>query len=366
MTVLNGSQIIERLRAGSLIIDPLFEDSQVGSASFELRLSPQYREFVSRIAAKGDVDVSVGISRIRDAIARTVGDPLKSIGWGDEIILRRGRGIIAATAGYVRIPADLQGCVFPHPGLARLGLSQSPTIVHPGFQGRITVAIHNLGSSSTVLCTGSRIAELVFSEVPASGGDDDARSVPAELSEVKRIYSERIASSEGQARSAAHFRDLVANLAEASDHHKGPILEKLVQDLLLGITGIKIIKANARLASEEIDLIIQNDSGIGFWRHLGSPIAVECKNWSRKVGAREVSVVFENLESLSPDAKTAILVAPNGISGNHYRDAVLKIREKRQRGRYLLLLDMADLRELATGVPVTELLDRKYGQLFLI
>ncbi|MGB8060966.1 MAG: restriction endonuclease [Candidatus Sulfotelmatobacter sp.] len=364
--MLNRPQIVERLRAGNLIIDPLVEDSQIGSGSFELRLSPQFREFVSRAAAKGDADIGVGMSRIRDAVARAVGGPRKAIGWGDEIVLRRGRGIIAVTAEYVRIPGDLQGCVFPLAGLTRLGLNQAPSILHPGFQGRITLAIHNLGSASISLRTGTRIAEVAFSEVASSSSGDDARSVPEELSKVRRVFSERIANSEDHPPSSEHFRDLVASLTNASDRDKGRILEKVVRDLFLGITGIKIVKANARLASEEIDLIIQNDNGSGFWQHLGSPIIVECKNWSRKIGAREISVVFENLESLSPDAKTAILVAPNGISGTHYRDALLKIREKRQRGRYLLRLDIADLQELSTGTLVTELLDKKYGELFLI
>jgi dCTP deaminase len=364
--VLDRSQIIARLRAGSLIVDPLVEDSQIGDASLDLRLSPQFREFVSPVSAKGDKDIAVGISRIRDALAHVVRGPKKAIGWGDEIVLPRGRGILAATAEYVRIPPDLQGCVFPGAGLTRLALRQVPITLDPGFQGRIALTIHNLSSAATALRTGSRIAELAFSQVTFPDSRSDAPSALAELAEVKRVFSERIAQSEIRPNPSSHIRGLLTELSNSNDRHKGKILEQLVQALFVGIDGIKIVKANARLASEEIDLIIQNDSGSGFWRHLGSPITVECKNWSGKVGAREMSVVFENLESLSPDAKTAILVAPNGVSGTAHRDGILKIREKRQRGRYLLLLEMADLQQVANGTPLSELLDKKYGELFLI
>jgi hypothetical protein len=49
---------------------------------------------------------------------------------------------------------------------------------------------------------------------------------------------------------------------------------------------------------------------------------------------------------MSPDAKTGILVSPKGITGDSTRDAALKIREARQRGRYILVFDRDDLREI--------------------
>ena len=96
-------------------------------------------------------------------------------------------------------------------------------------------------------------------------------------------------------------------------------------DLFTSLDGLHILRRNARLRAEELDLVIKNDLTTGFWRIAGSPLIVECKNWSGKVGAREISVLVDKLQALSPDAKTGILVALNAVTGDSYSDAMLKI-----------------------------------------
>jgi Restriction endonuclease len=98
----------------------------------------------------------------------------------------------------------------------------------------------------------------------------------------------------------------------------------------------------------------------------GSPIIVECKNWTEKVGAREIGVLLDKLHSVSPDAKAGILVAPNGITGDSYSDAVLKIREARQRGRYILVLDLKDLEDIAKGMSLSDVVQKKFDVTILI
>jgi hypothetical protein len=147
---------------------------------------------------------------------------------------------------------------------------------------------------------------------------------------------------------------------------KGPLLEALMEELFAGVEGLSVVKRNARLRAEEIDLIVKSSLGNGFWQIAGSPILVECKNRSGKTGAREISVLVDKLQAISPDAKTGILVAPNGITGDSTRDAVLKIREARQRGRYILVFDREDLRQMVEGAPLEDIIERKYEQLLLI
>ena len=134
----------------------------------------------------------------------------------------------------------------------------------------------------------------------------------------------------------------------------------------LDFTKTQILKRNARLRAEELDLVIKNDLTTGFWRLAGSPIIVECKNWAEKVGAPEISLLLDKLQAIGPDAKTGILVALNGITGNSYADAVLKVREARQRGRYILVLDHHDLQEIADGMSLTHVVEKKYGETILI
>jgi Holliday junction resolvase-like predicted endonuclease len=76
---------------------------------------------------------------------------------------------------------------------------------------------------------------------------------------------------------------------------KGPLLEALMEELFAGVEGLSVVKRNARLRAEEIDLIVKNNLGNGFWQIAGSPILVECKNRSGKTGAREISVLVDKL-----------------------------------------------------------------------
>ena len=153
---------------------------------------------------------------------------------------------------------------------------------------------------------------------------------------------------------------------QESGFQKGKALESLAVEIFKSIKGLKILKVNARLRAEELDLLLKNDITVGFWRAAGSPIVVECKNWSKKVGAREVSVLSEKMDSLGPKVSTGILIAPNGITGNSYHDAVLKVREKRQHGHEIIILDKTDLEEIAQGVHPVKVIDRKWDKLWEI
>ena len=76
--------------------------------------------------------------------------------------------------------------------------------------------------------------------------------------------------------------------------------------------------------------------------------------------------MLEKLQALSPDAKTGILVALNGVTGTGYSDAILKIREARQRGRYVLILNGNDLQKIAEGASLSSIIEKKYDETILI
>ena len=201
----------------------------------------------------------------------------------------------------------------------------------------------------------------------AVGGESVRES--AEQSEID-ILKVRL-SDEGAELEAGADRKKIAELVTialdiaSGSNEKGKALEEFGSYIFASAKGVSIIKRDARLAAEEIDLIIRNNASIGFWRHAGPVIAVECKNWSSRVGAKEISVFAANLATLGPDAKTGILIAPNGISGDSYSDAVLKIREQRMAGKNILVIERADLESLANGEYLTDLLERKHGELYL-
>lgn len=159
-----------------------------------------------------------------------------------------------------------------------------------------------------------------------------------------------------------HLKQALAADARA----KGPLLESFVERICGMIDGVRILKANARLRSEEIDLLLHNDSRSGVWQHLGSPIVVECKNWKARVSAKEVGAAADKLESLGPAARTVLLVAPLGITGKGRNDARLKLREYRQRGKVVLVLTEEHLGQIAEGAHPSDVIQRVFDQIWLI
>ena len=72
-------------------------------------------------------------------------------------------------------------------------------------------------------------------------------------------------------------------------HEKGKLFEELFA-LLIQIDGSFILcERNVKTKSEEIDIVIQSGTTSPFWSRVSSPlILLECKNWTNKVGAKEV------------------------------------------------------------------------------
>jgi ActR/RegA family two-component response regulator len=79
-----------------------------------------------------------------------------------------------------------------------------------------------------------------------------------------------------------------AVLAESDPHRKGALLEELMVLLFGSIPGFRDIWKNRKNPLEEIDLVIRNESKDPLWQNEGYYILVECKHWTRPVGAREL------------------------------------------------------------------------------
>ena len=147
-----------------------------------------------------------------------------------------------------------------------------------------------------------------------------------------------------------------------TNKEKKDTLENLADFLFRSIKGIEVIDKNIRTSAEEIDLLLKNESGHIFWSQLGSPLLVECKNWNKKIGTDEVVIFKDKLETQG--VKVGILIAVKGITGTKKKDAVLKIREYKQRGFRIVLLTGEDIEDICDGVNPTDKLQEKYYDLF--
>ena len=161
---------------------------------------------------------------------------------------------------------------------------------------------------------------------------------------------------------------VLASLCDGAFHaaSDGTALEKLVAALVEVCDGFRLYRTRARLAAEEIDLLVANDLNRGFWKVAGSPFLIECKDAARPIGAREISVLSDKITTMGPDTRTGVLVATNGITGDRGRDAVLKTREKRQAGQYLLVLDKSDIDRCVAGESLSTAIERRYLELLTL
>lgn len=153
--------------------------------------------------------------------------------------------------------------------------------------------------------------------------------------------------------------------SEDDSQEKGDLLEELMERIFEQlIPDTNVLDTNVRTASEEIDLILRNREITFPWKTLGTPIQVECKNWSSAAGTNIVKVLKGDMESIGPMCKTGILVSWEGISdGNPRRDAAQKIREYRQKNIKILVLDKDDISELVETGDAKRIFEEKHKEL---
>lgn len=361
---LSDISIADYLSRDTLGIDPPPDADQYGSVAIDLRLGNQFLQLPSN-----DTVDEIDLANPYPLPLSRAPSRLETVLVGETLSVAPAAAWSATTLEFIRMPHNLVGFLFPQSGLERVGLSVSAGMIHPTFQGRLSLTFRNNNTVPITVHPGLRVVRLCLAILDnasartyALGPDQLSKEIndwKTSLEEFEQKSSVTVPSSPSLA------KQLLAVLS-AERIGKGRALEELMADMFTRVDGLEILKRNARLKAEELDLVVKNNLTTGFWRIAGSPLIVECKNWSAKVGAREISVLVDKLQSLSPDARVGILVAVNGITGDSYRDAMLKVREARQRGQYILVLERKDLEEIATGAQLSKVIERKYDETLLI
>lgn len=151
--------------------------------------------------------------------------------------------------------------------------------------------------------------------------------------------------------------------AQTNDEKKHS-LEYLAEFIFGTIRGLEVIDRDLRTSAEEIDRLVRNESDEPFWRDLGNPIFIECKNWEKPVSAATIRDIKGKMESRN--VKTTFLFAKNGITGGKYKDARLEIRQALSKGIFLIVLSWDDLEDISQGKLPLEKLREAYETLYRI
>ncbi|MBB6647521.1 dCTP deaminase [Halobellus ruber] len=157
--ILSDDDILARLEAGDLVVDPLDDiEMQVQPASVDLRLGEEFLEFqranISCIHPNREAEIS-------EYVEETV------VPEGEEFILHPGDFVLGTTKERVEIPDDLVAHVEGRSSLGRLAIVVHATagLADPGYEGQITLELSNLGTAPVALTPGMRISQLTFTEL---------------------------------------------------------------------------------------------------------------------------------------------------------------------------------------------------------
>ena len=136
-----------------LVVCPMLDTGQIGSASIDLRLGTEFME----------------VQRTQQGVR----DPFSvhdeqgfNVAFGNQLIIHPGQFLLGSTLEYLRVPRQLAGQVLNRSSWARNGLLVATAAsVHPGFTGALTLELVNGGTVPLKLVTGTRICQLVLWEL---------------------------------------------------------------------------------------------------------------------------------------------------------------------------------------------------------
>lgn len=164
MAILSDKTIKEYLEEGKIVIDPLKDEQQIQPSSVDMRLSDEFKVF--KVIRKPYID-----PKDEEDIAEYMES--STVPEGEAFIIHPNEFALATTQEYVKVPDDLVARVEGRSSMGRLGVTMHVTAgyVDPGFEGRITLEISNIGAMPVALYPGQRVCQLVF----------ETMTTPAEL-----------------------------------------------------------------------------------------------------------------------------------------------------------------------------------------
>jgi hypothetical protein len=124
-------------------------------------------------------------------------------------------------------------------------------------------------------------------------------------------------------------------------HKKGLVLERLVEVLFTSNNHFDLVSKRVSTGDEEIDIVVKNNIDRPFWMAFNSPlIFVECKNWRKPVGAKEIRDFEMKMRNHAKLSKVGFIVCMSGFT----RVAVQELKRAGRDDFHIVLLEQGDLR----------------------
>lgn len=193
--ILSDRDIKEYLKNGRISIEPILEpDVQIQPSSVDLRLGNTFRIFKhSEKAFIDPLDKDSGESITE----------LKHVEDKKAFIVQPNDFILGTTYEYVKVPDDLVARLEGRSSMGRLGIIIHSTagFIDPGFEGRITLEIGNMGKMPIALYSKMRICQIVFEKLTSKA------EIPYGKKEGAKYHGQKI-PEESKIREDKEFKEI--------------------------------------------------------------------------------------------------------------------------------------------------------------
>lgn len=162
MTILSDKDINEYLKKGDIEIHPLEDiERQIQPSSVDLRIGSEFKGF--KIIKKPFIDPKD--PEDLDSYMESM-----HIENEESFIIHPNEFTLATTYETVKIPDNLVARVEGRSSMGRLGITMHVTAgyIDPGFEGKITLEISNIGKMPVALYPGQRACQIVFETMISS------------------------------------------------------------------------------------------------------------------------------------------------------------------------------------------------------
>lgn len=186
MAILSDKTIKEYLKEGKIGFEPLTDEKQIQPSSIDMRLGDEFKVF--KVIRKPYIDPD-DEEDLASYMESTI------VPEGEAFIIHPNEFALATTLEYVKLPDDIVARVEGRSSMGRLGVTMHVTagFIDPGFEGKITLEISNIGSMPVALYPGQRVCQIVFetmttpSELPYGHPERNSKYMGQTRPESSRI-----------------------------------------------------------------------------------------------------------------------------------------------------------------------------------
>jgi dCTP deaminase len=184
--VLSDVDIRRYIAEGKIKISPELPPEQFGSCSVDFKLGNEFNVFEHSRNAYIDLRENKGIEGLMKSVI---------VPAGESFILQPREFVLAITEEKLELDADVLGRLEGRSSLGRIGIIVHGTagLFDPGWAGKATLELSNLGRMPVALYPGMRICSFTFEQLPTPSSMPYGKKASSKYAGQTRPLASRLA-----------------------------------------------------------------------------------------------------------------------------------------------------------------------------